>query len=186
MRRFTKICYALAGLLVLLYVGATAGVVYQFVWRNPKVWMSYFDLSWEVFLGAIITFAIVAGVTALVGLIVLARGLFSRRNESRLNLGGEEGSIEVTEEAIRSMIRASLKAFPVELGESEVFLNNKKQRLSAELRLGVSRDADLNALGAAIGSRLRRDLVQLTGMAPTDISLVFHRLVEPAKAGEHS
>lgn len=184
MRFFNKLLYAVTGLIALIYIGVNVGILYTFVWQNSQFWMRYFRVDANLFFSILITYLIFAGITALAALVILGRGLFSKRRDSMIDLHTSDGRLQVTENAIRSTIRAGVHLFPVRLMDTRIHLQHKKRRLRAVVYLAAPQHTDTAALGSALAARLQQDLEQLTGIVPDRLQLVFQDIIDNEKAGD--
>ncbi|MFM9413978.1 alkaline shock response membrane anchor protein AmaP [Peptococcus simiae] len=182
MRRATKILSFFLGLFVVLYVAGTFYGIYRFMFLN-RYWAQGLGLTDNMFYAGFYVTCALAAITALVGLFLMLKGLFARRRDRKLTFNHDDGSVEVSEEAISGAVQSTLAGYDG-IQESEVQMDIKDGRepsIRAKVNCGIRHGANLDQYGQAIKDRISREITTLTGLPVEDVQVSFYE-ADPADA----
>lgn len=185
MRQATKVLFIILGLSVLIYTGFTSWIMYQFFYLDTG-WTNAYDVSSHLFYAGLYAFCVFAVLTGLVGLGLFFRAVFAKKRHRHLKVPVEEGSVDISEEAMVSSVKSVLADYrEIKNHDIRLDIDNKRGTIRAHIDCNVNEGVNLNELGTTIGERVGRDLKNMTGMHVKDVNVGFSEINEPtAEVGD--
>lgn len=171
MGRLKRLVYGLSGIILLAGGGLHLVSVYlpaDRVYDLPPEFRHWLSVA-------------MAGVSLVVGFILFAQAVFSRKRLHGLTRNEEGGGIYVSDKALKACVHATLTHYPyLREGRMKMHVKSTRGSLVYSLRvwLGVHNGSQpaLDDLGGQIRDRIADDLQHFAGTAPQKVDVIFYQL----------
>lgn len=177
MRKATKVLYFFIGLLMLVY---TVGS-YLALFGNKELQVYIVPVLSNLY--GFYAASAFAALTAIVSLVILLKGIFAKRRDRNITVSesGDDGKVEVSEEAIEAMVKRTVETHMTNVQETDIkanLHNGKNPNLSILAKVGQSKGTVLDMKGEALQEKIAADVENLTGLAPEKVDVEFFEVDE--------
>lgn len=138
-------------------------------------WLQRFSLTHHIFNFGFYAISIIAGITFMVGLGLIIRGLAAKRRDYKLSIRDDEGSIQISEEAALSSIHSTLAAYGgIVDSDIKLYLDDKAKTISTKIECTLVDMKNAEQYKKEIINRVESNLIQLTGLTVKKVDVIFY------------